>query len=137
MEYNFKIGSIDFKVLADKEGLIEKAKKLRTFEEGRFVLLEGDELEILSEEEFNCNLNKFIQEISNACEDYSLIDVLNKMPKKKNGTLMKRRKEVVSYYENTVYFCEWYPCGATYKLRFTAISDTTLELQIVECNYQA
>lgn len=136
MEYNFKIGSIDFKVLADKEGLIEEAKKLATFEEGSFVPLAGDELDILSEEEFNNNLNKFIKEISKACEDYSLIEVLNKMPKKKNGTLMKRRKEVVSYYENTVFFCEWYPCWSTYELRFASVSDTTLELQIVECNYQ-
>ena len=137
MKYNFKIGAIDFSVVADKETLIEKAKNLRTFEEGCFVPIGGDELDILSEEDFNYNLNKFIKNIENACQDYALIDVINKMPKKKNGTLMKRRKEVVSYYENSVYFCEWYPAWATFELRFTAVSDTTLELQIWECNYQA
>lgn len=135
MSIKVELGKHEFEVKAEKDKLIQKIKDLLTFEPNTYVELEGDEDKFLSEEEFNANIEYFISEIERVCEEDFIISVVNNMPKKKNGTFYKGRKSVVTYYNNTIFFTSWHNTWATYELRFSAISDLVLELQIVSYNH--
>lgn len=135
MSFKVKVGKHEFEVRFDKDSLINQAKNLETFEEGVFTAFEGNEDEPLTKEEFDRNVEAFVQSIEDACAEDYLVEVVNSMPKKKNGTFYKSRKHVVDYYENTHFFTEWHNTWGTYELRFSAVSDLVLELQIVKYNH--
>lgn len=135
MPLKVKVGKHEFEVRADVDSLVEKAKTLETFEPNTYCEFEGDADEPLTEEEFDENVEHFINRIKRACKEDNIISVVNSMPKKKNGTFYKGRKDVVAYYGNTIFFTEWHNTWATYELRFSAVSDLVLELQIVKYNH--
>lgn len=135
MSIKVKMGKHEFEVKADVNSLIEEAKALEVFKPNTYCEFEGGEDELLTEEEFNANVEYFINKIKMVCEEDYLISVVNSMPKKKNGTFYKGRKTVVTYYGNTIFFTEWHNTWATYELRFSAVSDLVLELQIVRYNH--
>lgn len=135
MSFKVKLGKHEFEVVADVDSLIAKAKSLETFEPDTFCEFEGDPEETLTEKEFNENVDFFINQIKEACKEDYIVEIVNSMPKKKNGTFYKGRKHIVEYYNNTIFFTEWHNTWATYELRFSAVSDLVLELQIVSYNH--
>lgn len=136
MEKIVNLNGVDFKVIFDKNALINQAKNLEVFEEETFTGFEvhWDE-PMLTKEEFDENVESFCKNIEKACEDNYIEKVVAQIQKKKNGTFYKNRKYTVDYYGNTHFFQEWHNTWGTYELRFSAINDTTLELQIVSYNH--
>lgn len=135
MSFKVKLGKHEFEVVADVHSLVEEAKSLETFEPNTFCEFEGDAEVTLTEEEFNDNVEFFISQIEQACNEDYITKIVQTMPKKKNGTFYKGRKQVVEYYNNTIFFTEWHNTWATYELRFSAVSDLLLKLQIVKYNH--
>lgn len=136
MSVKVNVGKHEFEVKFDKELLVAQARSLRTFEEDTFTGFEDhwDEPK-LTKEEFEANVEDFVAEIERVCtEEYAKI-IVDYMPKKKNGTFYKGRKRVITYYGNTIFFQEWHNTWGTYELRFSAVSDLVVELQIVSYNH--
>lgn len=135
MSIKVMVGKKEFEVRFNKDYLIAEAKSLETFEEDTFTEFGESEENPLTKEEFEENVKDFVSAIERVCtEDYAkkIVDI---MPKKKNGTFYKGRKDVVTYYGNTHFFTEWHNTWGTYELRFSAISDLVVELQIVKYNH--
>lgn len=128
------LGKHEFEVIANKENLIDIARGIFQFEEETYCQLwetpEGSGY--LTKEEFEDNLKEFELEIEKACEESNLEYIVKDMPKKKNGTFYKSRKIVVSQCDNSTFFTEWHNSWNCIELRFSAISDLIVELQVVE-----
>ena len=135
MSVKIKVGKKEFEVRFDKDYLVSKAKSLEKFEEGVFTGFEESEEISLTKEEFERNVEDFISEIESVCNEGFAEKIVSIMPKKKNGTFYKGRKYVVAYYGNTHFFTEWHNTWGTYELRFSAVSDLVVELQIVKYNH--
>lgn len=129
------VGEKEFEVKFDKDYLVAKAKTLEMFEEGVFTGFEEDEETPLTKEEFEENVEDFVSVIESVCTEEYAKKIVHRMPKKKNGTFYKGRKDVVAYYGNTHFFTEWHNTWGTYELRFSSVSDLVVELQIVSYNH--
>lgn len=136
MEKVFNIDGKEFYARFDEQALIEQIQEFEPFEEGMYTgfAVHWDEPKI-TEEEFNKNVEDFVNEVRRACKDVEIENVIRKIPKKKNGMFCKNRKEPIAYYGNTNFFQEWHNTWRTYELRYSAIDEKTLELQIVTYNY--
>ena len=130
-----QIGKHEFRIIADMEALLAKVQAFPKYEKETFVPFEGDCEDYWSEEEFEKNKEDFIAKIKEACTDKAMQDAAHILPKKKNGTFYKNRKDVVMHYENTLFFTEWHNTWATFELRYSALNDLEAELQIVEYNH--
>ena len=136
MEKIVNYNGIDFKVIVNKEDLIKQAKELEEFEADTFTGFEVHwDKPKLTKEQFDKNVENFCKSIEDACTNSYIEKVVEKFVKKKNGTFKKNRKYVVDYYENTRFFQEWHNTWGTYELRFSAVEDKILVLQIVAYNH--
>lgn len=136
MEKIVNYNGIDFKIIINKEDLIKQAKELEEFEANTFTSFEIHwEKPKLTKEQFDKNVENFCKSIEDACTNSYIEKVVEKFDKKKNGTFKKNRKYVVNYYGNTRFFQEWHNTWGTYELRFSAVEDKILVLQIVAYNH--
>lgn len=100
-----------FQVSMNKDHLLQLANKLKSeFKDGEFVQYGkipemGDPF--LTKEEYDANLQSFIQDIEQISENY-LKTMLNTLPRKKNGMLKKNRIAPICECNNSTYICEWH-----------------------------
>lgn len=124
-----------FKVKYDVESLIDdvsenKCKDQEEYEcYGMSVPIGADEKEYNTLEEYNQNIDNFIKIIKDQDDEEALLNAISAFPKKKNGTFKKNQCLSIARLNNSYYSCEEYgwPCE---ELRFKAIDNTTLELQV-------
>ena len=119
-----------FTIIYDKERLIKMINNdrctLEDFDDG-YTTIGGENL--LSYDDYNRNLDAMIDAVNNNTQDEFLLKALESFPKKKDGTLKKRQILSVQRCNNSYYSEEEYGYP-TEELRFKAIDDTTLELDI-------
>lgn len=129
-------GKNTFTIIADEEALLKQVDGFDPFEEDTFtqIFVHWDEPKV-TEEQFNKNKQDFIDAIKKSCTEEAMEKAFKYMPKKKNGTFCKNRKNVIMEYGNSIFFQEWHNTWRSYELRFSATNDTTLVLNIADLNY--
>lgn len=126
---------VDFKVVYDIDALCSSVEdnKCDTDEEyenyGMSIPIGADEDEYNTREEHNQHVDDFIKAIKDQDSEEALLNAVSAFPKKKNGTFKKNQCLSVARLNNSYYSYEEFgwPCE---ELRYKAIDDTTLELQV-------
>lgn len=85
----------------------------------------------LTEEEYNANAEKFIDEI-NKIDESTLTKVVQNLPKKKNGKLMKNRIAVLCSCGNTTVIHEWHNTWIYDQVYAKAVDEDNVEIILRE-----
>lgn len=123
------IGKHDLSISYDREDMLKAIEDSRKeFEEYYFVRVytQGN---ALSEKEYMENIDEMKKRLYELTEEDSLRELINKAPKKKNGTFHKKRVVLEEGCKNSFYLCEWHNSWIYDAFRVVAVTDTLLEMR--------
>ena len=125
-----------FKIYADFDDIIKDATDYESdYDEDRYVKY-GDSLEqgdsALTKEEYEANAKNFIEEIKALNNEQKLRNIIERWPRKKNGTFNRKNVEYLVTSGNTYYICEWHNTWIYATVKAVAVDDTTLRIEFFQ-----
>lgn len=137
MKIEHRVGKHDFELVVDVEEIINKIGDERNnYYEETYVnygeIPEGYngivEEEYLTKEEYNKNIDEFIEEFKGILDEGVLVGLIESASKKKNGTFYKGRVVKEVWGKNSEFITEWHNTWIHSIVKVKAISDKTLEM---------
>ena len=130
MEFKHKIGKNEFRIICNKSSILKELEdEIASYEEGVYVgYLETGGDGYLSKDQYLKNIEDIKCVLDDYLEDKKLIEFIERVKKKKDGTFYKGRVVETARCDNCTYFEEWHNTWTYNELKVKAIDDTILSI---------
>lgn len=130
-------GKKEFMIVADIDSIIGSINNMKAdYEDEQYVWYgtspefgEGN-FKYINEQEFNNNVNKFMEEFLSYITEEELKNIIATFPRKKNGTFNRRNVRELASCENCIVIHEWHNTWIYYVIKVAAWDDTTLKVEL-------
>lgn len=130
-------GKKEFMITVDIDSIISSINNMKTdYEDEQYVWYGtspefGEEsFKYINEQEFNNNVNKFMEEFLPYTTEEELKNIISTFPRKKNGTFNRRNVRELASCENCIVIHEWHNTWIYYVIKVAAWDDTTLKVEL-------
>lgn len=137
MEVKILDGKKEFMVVVDTDSIINSIRNMKNDygdEEhvwyGTSPEFGEDDFEYISKQEFNDNVDKFMEDFLSYTTEEKLKDIISTFPRKKNGTFNRRNVKELASCENCIVIHEWHNTWIYYVIKVAAWDDTTLKVEL-------
>lgn len=137
MEVTVTDGKREFKIIVDIDLISSSIKNMKgNYEDEQYVWygtspeFGEDEFKYISKEEFNDNVNKFMEDFLSYTTEDELKNIILSFPRKKNGTFNRRNVTELTSCGNCIVIHEWHNTWIYYVIKVVAWNDTTLKVEL-------
>lgn len=137
LEVKILDGKKEFMVVVDTDSIINSIRNMKNDYGDEEYVWYGtspefgeDDFEYISKQEFNDNVDKFMEDFLSYTTEEKLKDIISTFPRKKNGTFNRRNVKELASCENCIVIHEWHNTWIYYVIKVAAWDDTTLKVEL-------
>lgn len=130
-------GKKEFAIVVDTDSIINSIRNMKNDYGAEEYVWYGtspefgeDDFEYISKQEFNDNVDKFMEDFLSYTTEEKLKDIISTFPRKKNGTFNRRNVRELASCENCIVIHEWHNTWIYYVIKVAAWGDTALKVEL-------
>lgn len=137
MEVTVVEGKYQFKIVVNEDSIVNSIWNMKSdFEENRYVWYGSspefgeDNFEYITKQEFEKNVNQFLNTFMSYITENGLKDIIARFPRKKNGTFNRRNLIELASCNNCIVIHEWHNTWIYYVVKVVSWDDCTLNIEL-------
>lgn len=137
MEVTVVEGKYQFKIVVNEDSIVNSIRNMKSdFEENWYVWYGSspefgeDNFEYITKQEFEKNINQFLNTFMSYITEIGLKDIIARFPRKKNGTFNRRNLVELASCNNCIVIHEWHNTWIYYVVKVVSWDDCTLNIEL-------
>ena len=137
MEVTVVEGKYQFKIVVNEDSIVNSIRNMKSdFEENWYVWYGSspefgeDNSEYITKQEFEKNINQFLNTFMSYITEFGLKDIIARFPRKKNGTFNRRNLVELASCNNCIVIHEWHNTWIYYVVKVVSWDDCTLNIEL-------
>lgn len=137
MEVTVVEGKYQFKIVVNEDSIVNSIRNMKSdFEENWYVWYGSspefgeDNFEYITKQEFEKNINQFLNTFMSYITEFGLKDIIARFPRKKNGTFNRRNLVELASCNNCIVIHEWHNTWIYYVVKVVSWDDCTLNIEL-------
>ena len=137
MKVKITEGKKEFKIVVDEDSISKAILNMKEdFEEDQYVWygtspeFGEEDFKYITKEEFDKNVNKFVNKFMSYITEIGLTRIINNFPRKKNGSFNRRNIKEIASCDNCIVIHEWHNTWIYYVVKVVSWDDYTLRVEL-------